>query len=163
MWGIDGDRVPPVPGVMEGDSWWFRAALCGILALVALIVLISITAGNHGGFSRNLLQGIIVTSTCFVFLAVVAPYRLWRARRLDLKRDGIVIHNFWRSWEIPWNEITEVVVTQGGGVGPMWYIPTVRLQSGRVRRISGLGSANDAYQAQKMAAMLAAVVDAHRS
>ena len=116
---------------MEGDSWWFRAALCGLLALVALIVLISIIAGNHGGFSRNLLQGIIVTGTCFVLLAVVAPYRLWRARRLDLDHEGIVIHNFWRSWEIPWDEISEVVVTQGGG----WYYPTVRLQSGGVRRI----------------------------
>jgi hypothetical protein len=160
---IDGDRVPTVPGFMEGDSWRLRAAMCVVLSVVALIVLIAITAGNHGGFSRNLLQGIIVTSACFVLLAVVAPYRLWRTRRLDLNRDGIVIHNVWRSWEIPWSEITEVVVTRGGRGGPTWYIPTVRLQSGRVRRIHGLGSANDAYQAQKKAAMLATVVDAHRS
>jgi hypothetical protein len=163
MPGIEGDVVLPVPGVIEGDSWRIRAAMSGVLALVVLIVLISIISGNHGGFSRNLLQGIIVTSTCFVLLAVVVPYRLWRARRLDLKRDGIVIRNFWQNWEIPWSEIIEVVVTQGGGSGRTWYTPTVRLRSGTIRKIYGLGSANDAYPAQKTAAMLAAVVDAHRS
>jgi xanthine/uracil permease len=63
---------------MEGDSWWFRAALCDLLSLVALIALISIIAGNYGGFPRNLLQGIIVTGTCFVLLAVVPPAHLER-------------------------------------------------------------------------------------
>jgi hypothetical protein len=161
--GADGGRVPQVPGAMEGDSWKIRVLALGALSLVALIVLISITAGNHRGFSRNLLQGILITGVCFVFLAVVAPYRLWRSRRLDLRHEGIFIHNFWRSWRIPWNEITEVVVTKGDGVGATWYVPAVRLQNGKERRISSLGSANDQYRAQMAAQTLAAIVDAQRS
>ena len=163
MRGMDSEQVLRVPGVMEGDSWKFRAALSVGLSLVPLISLIAITAGNHGGFSQNLLRGIVVTSACFVFLAVVAPYRLSKTRRLDLTLDGIAVHNFWWSWHIAWDDIAAVVVTQRAAGGPTWYFPTVRLQSGKVRRISGLGSANNQLNAQRAAEKLDAALDAHRS
>jgi hypothetical protein len=160
---MDNEQIPQVPGAIEGHSWKTRAAACGLLSIGALIVLISITAGNHGGFSRNLLQGIFVTTACFLFLAVVAPFRLWRTRRLDLAHDGLAIHNFWLSREIGWNDIAEVVVSKGSGGGATWYFPTVRLQNGKMCKITGLGSANDEPSAQRVAEKLAAAVAAYRS
>lgn len=152
-----------VPGIIEGDSWKLRAALCGLLSLVPLISLIAITAGNHGGFSQNLLRGIVITSVSFVLLAVAVPYRLWKTRLLGLTLDGVTVHNFWRSQDIAWDDIAEVVVTKRAGEGPTWYFPTVRLRNGRERRISGLGSANSELSAQRAAEKLVAALDIHRS
>jgi hypothetical protein len=154
MQDTDTDSVPQVPGVIEGHSWKFRAVLCVALSLVPFISLIAITAGNHGGYSRNLLIGQVTTSTCFVLLAVVAPYRLWETRRLDLTFDGITVHNFWWNWHIAWPDIADVVVTDGSNGVVTWYLPTVELEGGGVRKIHGLGSVNSKLNAQNAAEKL---------
>jgi hypothetical protein len=147
---------------LEGTSWRFLCVLVGALSLVPLITLIAITVGNHGGFSRNLLQGILVTSVCFLLLAVVAPLRFRAIRRVTWSAEGLVIPTFWRTWHISWDEIEDVTVTARSGQGPTWFFPTLRLRGTKPRLIATLGSANNRHGADENAKRLAAVVAEHQ-
>jgi Bacterial PH domain len=151
-------------GYIEGTSWKILCALTAALSLVPLITLIAITAGNHRGFSRNLLQGILVTSVCFVLLAVVAPLRFRSMRRVKWNGGGLLIRSFGGTRHIPWDEVEDVTVTsRSGGEGPTWFLPTLRLRTGKPRMISALSSANNRSRADENAKSLAEVVKDHQS
>lgn len=81
-------------------------------AFCACALVGGISAGAANGAARYVLVSVTVA---------VAAWSVHRAFRLELSasRDGVKVRNFWRSFELGWNEITDV----GMGLKTMGVVP----------------------------------------
>jgi hypothetical protein len=108
---------------MESRSFsarWYKCLLAGAFAMFSAFI------------AGPLLQDYpAIAATVGLPLAVLAV----RAGRIKvvIHADGMLIRGLYRTRRIPWEEIVDVVVGPGSGVGLRWRIPVVVLRVGSVR------------------------------
>jgi len=145
---------PVVPGVLEG-SQWIIGTLAALLLAIAAFAFFLVTALKSHDWTDWLVGGILFAGLLGCSL------RLSRTRYLQLDREGVTVHNFWRNWHIAWGDIRDVDLVFRNGDGMRFATPTIRLQNGESCKIYGLGEMSNVHKAQVNASMILAARDAN--
>ena len=148
------DLLTVVPGVLEG-SRWFIATLAGLSLAILAFVIFLVTALKSHDWTNWLIGGLLVTGL------LICSLRASRTRYLQLDREGVTVHNFWRNWRIAWRDIRDVDLTFRNGEGMKFATPTIRLLNGGSRKVYGLGEMGNLHKAQVTVSRILAARDAY--